>query len=83
MGVPASLWVEQWQRCFCGVRHAVVVLTQGSFDNTGHHFPIQHSSLSHHVRQCLAFTVILVLSTTCESKKLYRKSTVVFHNNGS
>ena len=64
----------------------VNILTQGSFDNTAHNFPMQHTntlSLSHHVRQCLAFTVILVLSTTCESRKLCRKSTEVFQNNGS
>ena len=56
----------------------VNILTQDNFDNTAP----QHLSLSHHVRQCLAFTVILVLSTTFESKKLCRKSTEVFHNNG-
>ena len=52
-----------------GVRRAIVVniLTQGSFDNTGHHFPIQHSSLS---LTMLAFTVILVLSTIFEGRVL-------------
>ena len=63
----------------------VNILTQGGFDNTGHTFLLDtlSLSLSHHVRQCLAFTVILVLSTTCESRKLCRKSTEVFQNNGS